>query len=240
MRRRAVILSVLVASLAGAPTAPAWTWPADGPVLQAFQFGKNPYEAGQHRGLDVGGLAGAPVGAPASGTVTFAGSVPGGGLTVTLRTAEGYAVTLVHLGSLGLRRGATVAEGSTVGTIGPTGAAEHAVPYVHLGVRVASAPEGYVDPIGLLPARGAVPEASPPAPESPAPAAPAEPAPSGGLAEGAPPAAVEPVPAAPVIPQPSVTPASPPAAGGAAEAEPGVGTPERPPTLHSVPVMPAP
>ena len=51
-------------------------WPADGPVLRPFQLGADPYAAGQHRGIDVGGAAGAPVRRPAAGTVSFAGSVP--------------------------------------------------------------------------------------------------------------------------------------------------------------------
>src|SRR5256885_313655 len=63
MRR---LLLVLIAMLATAPAAQAWSWPADGPVLAPFSFDPaNPYAAGQHRGLDVGGVAGAAVRAPA-------------------------------------------------------------------------------------------------------------------------------------------------------------------------------
>ena len=46
-------------------------------------------------------------------------------------------------------------EGAVVGTIGPSGTPEHEAPYVHLGVRVASDPNGYVDPLALLPPRAA-------------------------------------------------------------------------------------
>ena len=59
--------------------------------------------------------------APAGGTVTFAGSVPGSGKSVTITTADGYAVTLTHLGSIAVAQGAAVAEGDAVGTIGPSG-----------------------------------------------------------------------------------------------------------------------
>jgi len=62
--------------------------------------------------------------APASGTVAFSGVVPGGGLTVTIETPDGYSVTLLHLGSLALPRGAAVDEGVTVGTAGASGTAE--------------------------------------------------------------------------------------------------------------------
>jgi hypothetical protein len=153
MRRITMLLPALIAFLAGASPAHAWTWPADGPVLQHFRFGDDPYAAGLHRGLDVAGPPGSSVRAPASGEVTFAGSVPSGGRTVTIRTQDGYAVTLLHLGSLATRRGAGVTEGDVVGQLGSSGTPEHSVPSVHLGIRVASEPEGYLDPLRFLPAR---------------------------------------------------------------------------------------
>lgn len=154
MRRSAVLLPVLLALLVGAEPALAWTWPVDGPVLQHFTLGNDEYAAGQHRGVDIGGVADAPVVAPAGGIVTYAGTIPGSGLTVSLRTADGYSVTLLHLGTVDVPRGSTVAEGDVVGTLGPSGEAEHSEPYVHLGIRVAAEPNGYVDPLGLLPAPG--------------------------------------------------------------------------------------
>lgn len=200
MTRRTVLLSVLVASLVGAPPAPAWTWPADGPVLREFDFEGDPYAAGHHRGIDVGGAPGAPVRAPAGGTVSFAGSVPGGGLTVTIQTPSGHAVTLLHLGSLRVRRGAAVDEGATVASLGASGTPEHPGAYVHLGVRRLDDANGYLDPLTVLPAREAAPTSPPPPPaETPAPAgAPGEPA--------APPAAQEaPVEVEEVTPLPAVT-----------------------------------
>jgi Peptidase family M23 len=175
MKRLVALLPVLIAFQAGAPPALAWTWPADGPVLRPFVFGEDPYAGGQHRGVDVAGPAGAHVLSPAAGAVSFAGTVPGGGRSVTVQTADGYSVTLLHLGSYEVARGAFVAEGAAVGTIGPSGAAEHAEPYVHLGIRVTSEPHGYVDPLTLLPERRAQPPLPPPA-QAPAPA-PAEPSP---------------------------------------------------------------
>ena len=156
MRHPLVLLPVLLATLVGAPPALAWTWPTDGPVLQPFVLGDDPYAAGQHRGIDVAGVTGTPVRAPAGGTVSFAGTVPGGGRTVTIQTADGYAVTLLHLGGLGVARGAVVGEGDAVGLLGSSGEPEHAGPYVHLGVRVAADPQGYLDPLGFLPPRPAV------------------------------------------------------------------------------------
>ncbi len=57
MRHRLVLLPVLLATLVCAPPALAWTWPQDGPVLQPFVLGGDPYAAGQHRGIDVAGAA---------------------------------------------------------------------------------------------------------------------------------------------------------------------------------------
>jgi hypothetical protein len=161
--RRRVLLAAVAAALVLAPVAGAWSWPADGPVLQPFVFDPaHPYAAGQHRGIDLGAEAGTVVVAPAPGTVTFAGTVPASGKSLTIATADGYAVTLTHLGSFSVAAGASVAEGDPVGTIGPSGEPELDQPYIHLGIRLAAAPEGYVDPLSLLPPKHVVgPSASP-------------------------------------------------------------------------------
>jgi Peptidase family M23 len=153
MKRFLALLPVLLAFQVGVSPALAWTWPVDGPVLQPFSFDPgDPYAAGQHRGIDIAASRGAPVVAPAGGTISFAGTVPGGGLTLAIRTPDGYSATLVHLGVITVARGATVGEGSIVGSVGPSGDPEHAQPYVHLGIRIAADPQGYVDPLSLLPA----------------------------------------------------------------------------------------
>ncbi|MDP8911448.1 MAG: peptidoglycan DD-metalloendopeptidase family protein, partial [Actinomycetota bacterium] len=154
---RKALLVAVVAALVQVPAAPAWSWPVDGPVLRPFVFGNDPYAADQHRGIDVGSPTGTAVAAPRGGTVSYAGTVPHGGKTVTIETGDGYSVTLVHLGSIDVRRGATVAEGDVVGTVGPSGAPEGPEPYVHHGVRVTAEREGYVDPLLLLPSRDAAP-----------------------------------------------------------------------------------
>src|SRR5262245_47352138 len=178
MRGLMVTMAVLSA-LAAPGVARAWTWPADGAVLRPFSLGSNPYAVGQHRGIDIGGDLGTTVRAAAAGTVTFVGTVPHSGLVVTVATADGYSVTLTHLGPASVRKGSTVSEGHAVGSLGPTPDPEVDVAYVHLGIRVASDENGYVDPLGLLPARPVAPAPAPtpapvPAPASaPAPAAPA-------------------------------------------------------------------
>jgi hypothetical protein len=151
MRR---LLLVLIAALVLVPMAGAWTWPVDGPVLAPFSYDPtNPKAPDQHRGIDVESAAGPGVVvlAPAAGVVSFAGTVPTNGKCVTIETADGWSVTLTHLGSIAVTKGASVAEGDGVGTIGPSGEPEWSQPYVHLGVRETGDEWGYVDPVSLLP-----------------------------------------------------------------------------------------
>ena len=77
--RRMLLRRVAAARAFVIPAAAGWAWPVDGPVLRPFSLGADPYAGGQHRGVDVGEAVGAPVRAPAGGTVSFAGPVPGGG-----------------------------------------------------------------------------------------------------------------------------------------------------------------
>src|SRR5262249_23715915 len=101
-----------------------------------------------------------------SGLVSFAGTTPGNGLTLTIRTSDGYSVTLTHLGSFGVHTGTSAAEGAPVGLVGPAGNSAAAdVTYAHLCLRLPSDAGGYLDPLTLLPSRSALPpttEASPP------------------------------------------------------------------------------
>jgi hypothetical protein len=163
--------AVILAFLFAVPTAAAWTWPADGPVLRSFSLGPDAYAAGQHRGVDIGAEVGAQVLAPVSGTVSFAGAVPGGGRAITIQTPDGYAVTLLQLGAAAVASGDTVVEGAAVGIVGESADGVTTQPHVHLGVRVVADANGYVDPLGLLPARVA---AAPPE-QGPQPAATPEP-----------------------------------------------------------------
>lgn len=175
MKRLVILLPVLLAFQVGVQPALAWTWPVDGPVLQPFKLGDDPYAGGQHRGIDIGAPLGTSVRAPVGGTISFAGTVPTSGKSVTIQTPDGYSVTLVQLGTIGATRGAAVVEGGVVGTIGPSGEPGVAGPHVHLGVRLASDPNGYLDPLRFLPPRPA--DASEPEP-APAPALAPAPAPA--------------------------------------------------------------
>jgi Peptidase family M23 len=218
VRRLGVLL--LCALALPAASARAWTWPVDGQVVRGYSFDHDhPYAGAQHRGIDIGAAAGAPVLAPADGVVAFAGTVPGGGKTVSIETPFGTTVTLLHLGSIHVTRAAPVGEASIVGTVGPSGEPEVAEPYVHLGIRTTAEEEGYLDPLAFLPARPAaeppaavapepVPAAEPHEGEAPAPAAaPAQPPAPAAASEQPPTATAEPATGAPDVPAPSAEPA---------------------------------
>ena len=162
--RRAAAFAILALALVVPGRAAAWSWPTSGEVLRPFSFGTNPYAAGEHRGIDIGGAQGEKVHAAAGGRITFVGIVPSSGLVVSLLTPDGYAVTLTHLGSASVSKGTTVEDGDVVGAVGPSGDPEVPQPYVHLGVRIAADEQGYVDPLGLLPPRGAPMRDSTPTP----------------------------------------------------------------------------
>src|SRR5437763_7788937 len=226
---RRALLAAFVAALVVPSAGSAWSWPVEGPVLRGFSLGDNPYAGGQHRGIDIGGRLGEGVRAPTSGSVSFAGTVPKNGLTVTIQTGDGLSVTLVHLGSAAVRKGATVAEGDVVGTVGPSDEPEVADPHVHLGIRVTSEPEGYLDPLRFLPPRSSEtpPPPGPPPPPAPAPAPAPAPTPA-------------PAPNPAPVPTPAPAPAPPPPAPAAAPAPvsaPQVTVPA--PTSASAPRPPA-
>jgi hypothetical protein len=212
----------LVAALAllAPAAATAWTWPVEGPVLQPFVFDElTPKAPGQHRGISIGAAAATPVRAPVDATITFAGTVPYGGKTLSLLAAHGLSVTLLHLGSFGVTRGTTVSEGQVVGSVGTTGDAELEQPFVYLGVRRVDDPEGYLDPMLFLPQ----PAVEPPPVEPPAMPAPVAPAPVG----MAPPALAPPAPPE-VFPRPV-------APRGGAPVRPAIPT-----SAGNVPVSPSP
>lgn len=145
--RPAILAATVLCACAGAPTSAAargWELPVDGEVLRPFSIGPDRYAPGQHRGVDLTAPPGTAVRAACAGRVSFAGRVPGGGRTVSVRCGR-LAATYQHLGVVAVRRGQVVLARSRIGTVG----SPQPRPHVHLGARVA-ATGTYLDPLGLL------------------------------------------------------------------------------------------
>lgn len=146
-------LLALLAAPAGLPAVAAgagtWTWPVDGPVLAPFDYGRDPFARGQHRGVDIGAPAGTPVRAACSGPVTFAGTVGASGRTVAVRCGR-HSVSYGHLGAISVREARPVVAGDVLGRVGRSGRPRRVAAHVHLGVRVAREHWGYVDPLRFL------------------------------------------------------------------------------------------
>ena len=116
--------------------------------------------------------------AAASGEVLFAGTAGSSGLTVSVRTGDGFDTSYLHLSALAVRTGSRVSAGDRVGAVGTTGTRSAAEPHLHFGVREAGTRHAYRDPLTLLPPAPAAPPATEPRP-APAPVpAPAPPTPT--------------------------------------------------------------
>ena len=78
-----------------------------------------------HLGVDYGAPTGTPVIAVATGTVVSAGRSGGSGNMVRLRHTNGYETYYLHLSAFapGIRQGARVMQGQTIGRVGATGLA---------------------------------------------------------------------------------------------------------------------
>jgi murein DD-endopeptidase MepM/ murein hydrolase activator NlpD len=121
----------------------AWHRPLRGPIVQAFHYSRaRPFAAGARRGVDLAGAPGARVGAACTGRVSFAGRGPSFGRGVTVRCGA-LVATHLGLGRVTVRRGAVVAAGARLGTLGAGGR-------LRLGARRAADRFGYVDPQALL------------------------------------------------------------------------------------------
>ena len=172
----AAALAAFACVLGAGPTAAvaAWVWPVSGEVITPYRNGSDPYATGQHRGIDLAAPIGTPVRAAAAGDVRFAGTAGSSGVTISIRTSDGYDTSYLHLSALDVRAGAHVSAGERIGAVGTTGTRSAASPHLHFGVRDAGTRHAYHDPLAFLPP---APPASP-APEPPAPVPAPRPEPS--------------------------------------------------------------
>jgi len=87
-----------------------------------------------HEGLDVGGLVGAPIVAPADGTVTFSGPKPGFGVIVQLDHGYGVETLYAHNNSTSVKKGQHIKRGDQIARVGNTG--NSTGPHLHYEIRI--------------------------------------------------------------------------------------------------------
>lgn len=117
--------------------------PVEGEVVNPYAP-EGPYSG--HWGVDFAAGYGSEVVAPASGRVTFAGSVAGM-LSVTVEPVPGLKVSVSYVSSVAARKGEWVRRGDLIGHSG----FPHGIAGVHMSTRVDGV---YVDPEHQLGCRG--------------------------------------------------------------------------------------
>jgi hypothetical protein len=154
----AIALAGFLAGPAACPSAASadWTWPMRGRVITPYlNDNSKPYAGGMHRGIDIAAPVGTTVVAAYAGSVTYAAPLGRSGLTVAIRTSDGRHLTsYLHLSTIGVGKGDSVAAGEKVGELGTSGTRSASEPHLHFGVRLADSDHFYIDPLTLLPPLG--------------------------------------------------------------------------------------
>lgn len=123
--------------------APAWRWPAAGPVLSAFGAASK-----TQSGIRIGGQQGQPIVAVAGGEVVYAGDgLPAYGLLVIIKHNATWLSAYGFNAGLRVKEGKLVQPGQTIATMGTDRSGR---PQLHFEIRRNGQP---VDPIRLLPRR---------------------------------------------------------------------------------------
>jgi murein DD-endopeptidase MepM/ murein hydrolase activator NlpD len=108
-----------------APDVPdtAFALPANGPLSSRFGLRRvfNGQPRNPHAGLDVAVGTGAPVRAPAAGTVADTGDYFFNGNTVFIDHGQGLLTAYMHLSRIDVRPGQVVRRGEVLGAVGATG-----------------------------------------------------------------------------------------------------------------------
>ncbi len=108
--------------------------PAAGPVSSNFGLRRilNGQPRSPHAGLDIAAPIGAPVVAPAPGTISLTGSFYFNGNTVFIDHGAGLMSMMCHLSVIDVHQGEVVSQGQRIGRVGATGRATG--PHLHWSV----------------------------------------------------------------------------------------------------------
>jgi murein DD-endopeptidase MepM/ murein hydrolase activator NlpD len=120
-------------------------WPVAGAITSGYGWRIHPiFDAPEfHTGIDIAASMGAPVHAPAAGTVIFVGSLPANGTLVILDHGSGITTTYSHLSAFDVHVGEHVRPGEVIAQVGSTGWSTG--PHLFFEIRKDGHP---IDPLG--------------------------------------------------------------------------------------------
>lgn len=113
------------------PAASSFILPAEGKILSDF----GPKSGGLHNdGINIGAPRGTAIRATADGSVAYAGDgLPGFGNLILIKHADGWTSAYAHADTMAVKRGDSVRQGQTIGTVGDTGSVSQ--PQLHFELR---------------------------------------------------------------------------------------------------------
>jgi len=115
-------------------------WPVQGQVTGSFGERIDPFngEGAFHSGVDIGSSYGAPIIAPADGTVTFTETLGGYGKAIMIDHGNGISTRYGHLSGYAVAAGQRVHRGDVIGYVGESGRSTG--PHLHYEVRINDTP----------------------------------------------------------------------------------------------------